>query len=217
MPAIHHSLDPGETLGELMFGIIMVLTFTMGARLLTDELTARELVIAALGCNIAWGIIDAVLFLLGTLYYRSQRLRLFRTLREARSDTEALKTIEEAFGLEDRPFVVRPADRGQFYQSILLLTAQAVPARVALTPQDYVNAFVIFVLVSATAVPGVIPFFVFKDVHVALRISNFVLILLLFIVGYRWAQYTDAVPWQVGLGVTLLGVSMVCVAIALGG
>jgi VIT1/CCC1 family predicted Fe2+/Mn2+ transporter len=91
------------------------------------------------------------------------------------------------------------------------------PARVALTPQDYVNAFVIFVLVSATAVPGVIPFFVFKDVHVALRISNFVLILLLFIVGYRWAQYTDAVPWQVGLGVTLLGVSMVCVAIALGG
>jgi hypothetical protein len=66
-------------------------------------------------------LIDAVLFLLGTLYYRSQRARLFGTISEARSAIQALKMIEEAFGLEDQPLVVRPAERGQFHQSLLSL------------------------------------------------------------------------------------------------
>src|SRR5882672_3509378 len=63
---IHRYLDPGETLAEVLFGLIMMLTFTVGARLLTkrSELDAQEVVIAAIGCNIAWGVIDAVLFVL---------------------------------------------------------------------------------------------------------------------------------------------------------
>src|SRR5262249_14762860 len=64
---IHRHLDPADTLGELIFGIIMVLTFTIGARLLGPEepLDSRELLVAAIGCNIAWGIIDGFLYLLG--------------------------------------------------------------------------------------------------------------------------------------------------------
>ena len=60
-------LDPSERLGELLFGLIMVLTFTLGAgiELAGDEDGARELLIAALGCNAVWGIIDAAVPQLG--------------------------------------------------------------------------------------------------------------------------------------------------------
>ena len=80
--AIHRYLDPGETLAEVLFGLIMVLTITAGAGIVSasEQLDTRKLVAAALGCNVAWGVIDAVLFVLGGLFYRSQRARFFREL-----------------------------------------------------------------------------------------------------------------------------------------
>lgn len=219
MPAIHRYLDPGETLGEVLFGLIMVLTFTVGGRLLMlgGEFDTTELVVGAIGCNIAWGVIDAVLFVLGSLFNRSQRARFYRALRSARSEAEALAMVQEEFGLEDEPLAVLPEDGARLYQSILTLTAHAAPARARLRRRDILSAFVVFVLVSATALPGVIPFFLLQDPDLALRLSNSVLVLLLFLVGYWWAHYTDARPWRVGLTVMTLGASMVLIAVALGG
>jgi VIT1/CCC1 family predicted Fe2+/Mn2+ transporter len=65
---------------------------------------------------------------------------------------------------------------------------------VGLRRRDIVSAFVVFVLVSAAALPGVIPFLMLEDSYLALRLSNVVLILLLFLVGYWWAHYIDARP-----------------------
>ena len=115
------------------------------------------------------------------------------------------------------PLAVPSEDRARLYQSILDLSFHAAPARVRLRRQDFVSAFIVFVLVSATAIPGVIPFLLLDDSYVALRVSNAVLILLLIVVGYWWAHYTDAPPWHAALIVLLLGVSMVSIAVALGG
>jgi VIT1/CCC1 family predicted Fe2+/Mn2+ transporter len=54
------------------------MTFTLGARLLgADEPTdGRELLIAALGCNIAWGIIDGFLYLLDSAYERRRQANM---------------------------------------------------------------------------------------------------------------------------------------------
>jgi len=216
---IHRYLDPGETLGEVLFGLIMVLTFTIGARFVTGEggLDTRALVVGAIGCNVAWGVIDATLFVLGGLFDRSRRARFFRALKSARSEPEALLALREEFGLQDEPLAVDPQDSARLYQSMLLLSSHAKLARVGLRPRDFVSAFVVFVLVSATALPGVIPLLLMEDTHLALRLSNFILIVLLFIVGYWWAHYTDARPWSVGATVTLLGLSLVVVAVVLGG
>jgi hypothetical protein len=59
---MHRYLDPAPSLGEIMFGLIMTLTFTLGAGIIIDDEGregARELLIALVGCNIAWGVIDA--------------------------------------------------------------------------------------------------------------------------------------------------------------
>jgi hypothetical protein len=217
--ALHRYLDPGETLGEVLGGFIMALTFTLGARLLTadGQVEAHDLVVAIIGCNIAWGAIDATLFVLNNLFYRSRHVRFFRTLKDMRSEAEALAAVEEEFGLDDEPLAVHPEDRARLYRSFLALSARATPARKGLRRQDMVAAIIVFALVSATAVPGVIPLLLLADSNLALNVSNGVLILLLFVVGYWWGRYTDAPSWRVGLTAMLIGVFMVLVAVALGG
>jgi VIT family len=212
-------LDPGEALGEALSGLIMALTFSVGARIVTPkgEIDAYDLIVAAVGCNVAWGVIDATLFVLGGLFRRSQRGRFFRALKNVRSEAEALAAVQEEFGLEDQPLAVPQEDRARLYQSMLALSVHSRLARVGVRRQDLASALVVFILVSATGLPGVIPFLVLKDSYLALRMSNVVLISLLFLVGYWWGRYTDAPPWSVGATATVLGVCMVFVAVALGG
>jgi hypothetical protein len=59
---VRRYLDPASQLSEILFGLIMVLTVTLTAGLSVTEGKAgvRQLLIAVIGCNLAWGIIDAV-------------------------------------------------------------------------------------------------------------------------------------------------------------
>ncbi|MGB9256787.1 MAG: hypothetical protein WCC25_18250, partial [Candidatus Korobacteraceae bacterium] len=58
-------LDPLERLSEILFGVIMVLTFTVSLRVArADRTQVREMLIGALGCNLAWGLIDAIMYLM---------------------------------------------------------------------------------------------------------------------------------------------------------
>ena len=165
---LHRHIDPGSTLGELIFGAIMVLTFTIGARLLgADQPTdGRELMVAALGCNIAWGIIDAFLYLLGALFERR-----------------------------------RSAGDGP----------------IALTLADARAALLIFLLVVLTAVPAALPFLLLADSYVALRVSNALMTVLLFAIGYWWGKHAGARPVVSGFLVMSIGIVLVLVAIPLGG
>lgn len=65
---IHRHLDPAESLGEVLFGLIMVLTFTLGAAVAGGY--KRGMLLAAVGCNVAWGVIDGVLFVLSGRFAR---------------------------------------------------------------------------------------------------------------------------------------------------
>ena len=216
---IHRFLDPGDALGEFLFGIIMSLTFTVGARffLAKGEFDRNELIVGALGCNIAWGIIDAVLFVIGALFFRSQRARFYRRLRDAPDEATALAAIENQFGLEDEPLDIPSDDRAQLYRTILKIGRRANPARIRVTKEDLVAAFIVFALVTFTAIPLIIPFLIFQDENLALRISNTVQVALLFFGGWRWGSYTDLAPWKVGLATAALGVGMSMMNVLLGG
>ncbi len=65
-------LDPGSRMGGSV-GLIMTLTFTLGAGLVIEEegrAGAREMLIAILGCNLAWGLIDGMFYVLASLRAR---------------------------------------------------------------------------------------------------------------------------------------------------
>ena len=58
-------LAPMERISEVLFGTIMALTFTCTLGIATaDNIKIETMLIGALGCNLAWGIIDAGVFLL---------------------------------------------------------------------------------------------------------------------------------------------------------
>src|SRR5512141_1236928 len=85
-------LDPGSRMGEILFGLIMTLTFTLGAGMVIQEegkQGAREMLVAVLGCNLAWGVIDGLFYVLGQLFERGRMLRLRLKVRGLGSQDEA--------------------------------------------------------------------------------------------------------------------------------
>jgi len=89
------------------------------------------------------------------------------------------------------------------------------PAR--LRGQDLLAAAFIAVIVTLTALPGVVPFLVLNDGYLALRSANLIQVCLLFLVGFRWARHTGGNPWYTGLSIAGLCVGLVAVSVALGG
>ena len=72
--AVRRVLEPDERIAELLFGLIMVITFTGSLSVATAQREdVRGMVVAAIGCNLAWGIIDGVFYLLGALAARGSQ------------------------------------------------------------------------------------------------------------------------------------------------
>jgi hypothetical protein len=201
----------------VLFGLIMALTFTLGAHLLTPaEVRPREMVVAMLGCNVAWGIIDGALYLIGSVFSRNQRVQFVRKLRHMKDEDEAFEAVREEFGLEDEP-PLSPEDRAAFHRVVLDIMRHASLERAHLRPQDWMAALLIAILVTLTAVPGVLPFLALDDSYLALRLANCLQIALLFYVGFHWARHTGSHPWRAGLMIVALCVGLVVVSVALGG
>jgi VIT1/CCC1 family predicted Fe2+/Mn2+ transporter len=207
-------LDPAEILGEILFGMIMVLTFTLGAAAAGGY--ERGLLLAAVGCNVAWGVIDAALFVLSSRYARRRRGSLVRAIHAARDEASALEAIRAEFedGIQA---TTHAADRLQLYRSIHALLSRAEPLPMRLGGEDLPAAVAVFLLVSLTAVPAALPFFAIADPHLALRVSNWLMVALLFVVGWRWGRHLGLHPAPVALLMTAIGVALVVVAIQLGG
>jgi hypothetical protein len=211
-------LDPGERLGELLFGLIMVLTFTLGAgiELAGDREATRELLVAALGCNAAWGIIDAALFLMNRLSERGRTHRIVKRVQAAKRREEALALVAREIDARI-PAIVKPEIRAQLDADVLDSVLARPLEQNRLVAADAWAGLAVFWLVFLTALPAVLPFLVLRDARIAMRASNALLIALLVFVGWLWAGYTGASRWRTGLGMALLGIALVLVAIALGG
>jgi VIT1/CCC1 family predicted Fe2+/Mn2+ transporter len=210
-------LDPAERSGELLFGLIMVLTFTLGAGIeLADRAETGALLLAALGCNTAWGIIDAALYLVGRLSERGRRHRLIREIQTAPSRVAALALIDRELA-ERLEATLSGELRAAVDAHVLdqVLAAPRTPNRI--TASDLWAALAVFWLVFLTALPALVPFFLIHDSQLAMRVSNGILIGLLFYVGWRWADHAGSKPFLAGTAMALIGVVLVVVAIALGG
>jgi len=72
-------LDPIDRVSEILFGLIMVLTSTNTLSVATaGRAEIGTMIMGALGCNLAWGIIDAALYVMGCLNERGRNLLMLR-------------------------------------------------------------------------------------------------------------------------------------------
>src|SRR6516162_10399100 len=87
-------LDPIERLSEILFGLIMALTITGAVSVATaDRFAIRTMLFAALGCNVAWGIIDAGMYLMARLGERGRNALAMKAVCETPDPKDAHRII----------------------------------------------------------------------------------------------------------------------------
>lgn len=208
-------LGPLERLSEILFGLIMALTFTTTLSVATaGREDVREMLIGALGCNIAWGFIDAVFYLLGTMAERHRNLAILRSVRGAAGAEGARNLIADALPPVVAS-VLRPSDLDFVSQQLAKLPEPAV--RPLPTWADLKGALAVFLIVVLITLPVALPFVFMQQAQRALRVSNGVALVLLFATGYLLGRYAGRPPIRLGLIMTFIGLVLVAATIALGG
>src|SRR5258708_17620190 len=88
-------LSAVDRVSEMLFGLFMALTF-VGAVSVAESGDAQihAMFIAALGCNLAWGLVDAVMYLVRTITDRGRLLTLLRSVRDAPEAAAGRKLID---------------------------------------------------------------------------------------------------------------------------
>jgi len=77
-------LDPIDRISEILFGLIMAVTIVGSMSIATaHQAEVRTVMIAALGCNIAWGLVDAVMYVVRSTTESARLRELGRRIREA--------------------------------------------------------------------------------------------------------------------------------------
>jgi len=208
-------LEPIDRVSEILFGLIMVLSFTGSLSVAgAGRDDVRAMLIGALGCNLAWGIIDAVFYLMGSLAAKSRDLMTFRAVRQTTDPQRAQVLIAEAL-----PSVVASVLKPEELEAMRLRLTQLPepPARARLHKDDWLGAAGVFVLVFLSTFPVVIPFIVMQNAGPALRVSNAIAVVLLFGAGYAFGRLTGRRPVWVGIVMVVLGAVLVGITVALGG
>jgi hypothetical protein len=207
-------LDPMERISEVLFGLIMVLTITCSFSVAGAGRTeVRQMLIGALGCNVAWGIIDAVMYWMACFSERGRGILALRAVQAAGDPTKAHGIIAHAMP----PLLASVVSPAQFEEMRLRLNQLEPPDRVRLTKDDWLAGVGAFLLVFIATLPVVLPFAVLNEPARALRISNGIAIVMLFITGYAFGRHAGHRPWTMAVAVVVLGIVMVGMTIALGG
>ena len=94
-------LDPVDRFSEVIFGLIMVLAFTGSLSVVGGgEQDVHTMLVAALTCNLAWGLVDGVMYVLTSVAERARRVAVFLGIRAADpalARSLVLSALPEAF------------------------------------------------------------------------------------------------------------------------
>jgi hypothetical protein len=208
-------LDAEERIAEVLFGLIMVLTFTGSLSIAeAGRDDVRAMLIGALGCNIAWGVIDAILYLMGCLAERGRSLKIYRAVRESVDPADAHRLMADAL-----PSVLASAIDPEALERARqhLVGRPEPPAYARLSADDWRGALAVFLLVFLSTLPVSVPFVFMHSAQSALRVSNGVAVVMLFAAGSAYGRVVGRTPLGFGISMVALGSVLVGLTIALGG
>lgn len=219
-----HLLEPIDSLAEIIFSVLILLTFTLAFRifLLGDgqPLTAediRDLMVAALSATVAWGIIDGVMYALIEVLGRSERHRLLWHIQAADDRSEAVQAIANEFDFMLEP-ITGEGQRHALYEDILDHLGDSQPQAIGLKREDLTGGLASVLVAVLAVAPSFLPLLILRhDYALAIRLSNVVSFIVLFLAGYEWGRFTGMNRWKTGLLVVAVGMLLVAIAIPLGG
>jgi len=208
-------LDTVERVSEMCFGLFMALTFVGAVRVVTadDPNPAHTMFATALGCNLAWGLVDAIMYLVRTLTNRGKRLNLALALRKSPDRATSVKVLRAALPSWSSDY----AGDDELAAIGARVAAKPLPVRPRLGLRDFSGAVAIFLIVVATTFPVALPFILVKDLPTALLVSRLLTIAMLFGGGFALGRFAGYSGWPTGLAMTVMGVFLTMAIIALGG
>jgi VIT1/CCC1 family predicted Fe2+/Mn2+ transporter len=208
-------LDPLDRTSEVLFGIIMVLTFTGSIRVAdAGQEDLRTVLVGAIGCNLAWGVVDAAMYVMAAYMGRARSHAALEAFRQIRSPEAAHRFI-----LDLLPSAISSALTPPEVETLRQRLSQQPPSSTAVTLEraDFVGAAGVFLLVFLSTFPVVVPLMVVRELRLALGLSNAVAVAMLFIAGWRLGRYAGRPGWRSGLGMVGIGVVLVAITMSLGG
>jgi VIT1/CCC1 family predicted Fe2+/Mn2+ transporter len=207
-------LEPVERISEALFGLIMVLTFTGTLSIAADRAEVREMLIGALGCNLAWGMIDGIFYLMGTLAEKGRNVMTLLALRAAPSPADGQRVLVDAL-----PPVVSEAMTPAEVESLRarLVGNAGLPTKARLEARDWLASLSVFAWVFVVTFPVAIPFMFMSDADRAVRVSNGVAVAMLCVVGYAYGRCIGRNPIGTAALTVVCGAVIVAATIALGG
>jgi len=206
-------LDPVERISEILFGLIMAVTVIGSLSIASGgQGEAREVLAGALGCNLAWGLVDAVMYLVGTVTVRSRNRVLAKRVMDSDPGT-GQRLIAKALP-EHIAVLTGPEELEGMRRRLLTLSAP----RPLLARDDFLTAMALFLFVVVSTFPVVLPFVLTNDAALAMRASRAIALAMLFLAGFMLGRYAShAHPLRTGAAMAALGSMMILVVTALGG
>jgi len=208
-------LDPIDRISEVLFGLIMVLTFTGSISVASDgKAEIKELLWAALGCNLAWGIVDAVMYLMSNILSRGHGLSVLKKIKLTHDKETSRNLLRD----ELPPLISSILEPDEIDKlNHRLIKVDILPLKREKKFSDFRAAFLIFLLVFTCTFPVALPFIFLTNTALALRISNGIALLILFFGGISVGKYSGFHPFWTGTVLMILGIILVAITMALGG
>ena len=203
---------------EPMFGVIMVVCFTSVLRAYPHyaEQLLGTILVSALMCCVAWGLVDGIFYAWEAHYEMDKKKKIQSLASSDEGQDQARELVEDSLGdtlvdfLDDK-------DKEEIYQIVHRKVPKVDLGKVGLR-DDIVTILIAFGLVVGSSIIVMIPFLVIGDVMNALKISNIMGIILLFIMGF-WREEEPAIKNKLITGSVTAFIALVItlVTIALGG
>ncbi len=208
-------LNPVDRLSEILFGLYMAVSITGSLSVVgAGRDDVRTMLIAAIGCNIAWGLVDGVMYVVRCLVDRNREMRVLRDIRAATNKTEAAGLLTEL--LPDSILAnIKPDALSRVHET--LAAQPEPPLSSSVTAEDLRGGLAVFLMVFLSTLPIVLPFFFTNEVGIAMRQSNVIAMLMLFAAGWQFGRYAGIRPLLMGVVMCALGVALIGAVIALGG
>jgi len=177
---------------------------------------AKSLLIAALGCTLAWGLIDGMLYVMSDFYARARKYEFLHTLRAKPSEGRAilLRRAEDDFAE-----LLSQAQIEQVVDAVSCPAMRLQPREPGFTRRNVSEITTTVVCNMVAVAPATLPFLLLRDNpwQTDLRISNALVVAMMFAVGFGWGRAAGFRPWRTGASLLAIGVVMVGIAVQLGG
>lgn len=205
---------PFDRVSEATYGVIMTLTI-VSVLAAAGETSREALVLAALGCNLAWGLVDALMLLVRLRVERLHRHNRLAALRQLNDEPSFRAGLEEFL-----PGVLLDRLSGDDIWGLrqqLLDTRLGTGAPPRPGAEAYLAALLVVGLVFCSTLPLALPLWLVEDPALALRVAQGVGLGMLLVFGRVLARWAGDGSWLGAFGFAVLGLGMVMLCMALGG